>query len=104
MSDDSESKSAAESASETLDASVRRAREALAALKAALRSGQVGEMAEQVSTTAAELLREGEELIENNETLKSARADLSSAVKRNPLGAVAIAFGVGLLVALLTRG
>ena len=104
MSDESESKSAADTASATLDASVRRAKEALAALKAALRSGQTGEMAEQVSATAAELLREGEEFIENNETLKTARKDLAGAVQRNPLGAVAIAFGAGLLVALLTRG
>jgi hypothetical protein len=104
MSDSGKSKPATDSAPLSLDGAVRRAEEALAALKAALHSGEAGELGEKVSATASALLREGEELIENNETLKTARKDVSGAVQRNPLAALAIAFGAGLLLALLTRG
>ncbi len=104
MSDNGKSKSAADSASAALEGAVRRAEEALAALKAALQSGDAGELGEKLSASASALLREGEEFIEHNETLNTARKDVSGAIQRNPIGALALAFGAGLLLALLTRG
>jgi hypothetical protein len=43
-------------------------------------------------------------LFAENEELAAASKELSKAVKSNPLGAVAIAFAVGFIVARLTRG
>lgn len=94
--------SAADAASASIDAAVRKAEDALAALKSALNSEHAGEIGDKISAAAAALLREGEQLLAQNETLNKAQKDLSGAVRRNPLGAIAVAFGAGLLIALLT--
>jgi ElaB/YqjD/DUF883 family membrane-anchored ribosome-binding protein len=87
-----------------LGAAVRRAEEALASLKQALDKGEIDEIGAKVAATASSLLREGEHLIEHNQALTSARRELGGAIRRNPLAAVGVAFGAGLLLALLTRG
>ena len=88
----------------SLAAAVHRAEQTLAELKAALDKGDVGEMGDKVAAAAATLMREGEQLIEQNEVMKGARQELTGAIRKNPLASVGIAFGAGLLLALLTRG
>jgi ElaB/YqjD/DUF883 family membrane-anchored ribosome-binding protein len=87
-----------------LAAAVHRAEEALAQLKAALDKGEVGEISHKVAAAATTLFREGEQMIEQNETLRGARQEITGAIRKNPLAAIGVAFGAGLLLALLTRG
>jgi ElaB/YqjD/DUF883 family membrane-anchored ribosome-binding protein len=90
-------------AAASLAAAVRRAEESLAELKAALDEGEGGEISHKVAAAAAALVREGEHLIEQNEVLKGARQEVTGTIRKNPLAAVGVAFGAGLLLALLAR-
>jgi hypothetical protein len=56
------------------------------------------------AAAAASLLREARTLLAENEELAAASKELRKAVKSNPLGAVAIAFATGFILALLARG
>jgi ElaB/YqjD/DUF883 family membrane-anchored ribosome-binding protein len=87
----------------SLSEAVQRAEAALASLKHALDEGEVGELGDKVKATASALMHEGEQLIGRSETLSHAREDLSGAIRRNPLAAVGVAFGAGLLLALLVK-
>jgi hypothetical protein len=56
------------------------------------------------SAAAASLLRQARTLLAESEELAAASKELRKAVKSNPLGAVAIAFATGFILALLARG
>jgi ElaB/YqjD/DUF883 family membrane-anchored ribosome-binding protein len=62
------------------------------------------ELAAKSAAAAASLFRQGRALLAQNEELAAASKELSKAVRSNPLGAIAIAFATGFIIALLTRG
>ena len=93
----------AESA-EAIAKAILRAEAALDAVKKSLAEGKLHEIGAQASAAASTLLNEAEDLMEHSQTLHKAREDLSGAVRRNPLASLGIAFGLGLLFALFTRG
>ena len=66
--------------------------------------GKLDEIGDEVSRAASALSQEAEELLASHETVKKAREDLTGAVRRNPLASIGVAFGLGLIFALLTRG
>ena len=72
------------------------ARHALERLRASLGEGAGG----RIAALGAEI----EQAVADNEALNAARGEVVEAVRRRPLTALAIAFGVGLALALLTRG
>jgi len=91
-------------ATASIVAAIRRAEIALENIKRALKEDTLEEMGAKAAAAASTLLREGEALVAESETLTRAKTELSGAVKRNPLAALGLAFGAGLLIALLTRG
>jgi hypothetical protein len=72
------------------------ARHALERLRASLGEGAGG----RIAALGAEI----EKAVADNEALNAAHGELIETVRRRPLIALAIAFGVGLALALLTRG
>ena len=72
------------------------ARHALERLRASLDEGAGG----RIAALGAEI----EKAVADNEALNAAHGELVEAVRRRPLTALAIAFGAGLALALLTRG
>ncbi len=52
----------------------------------------------------AALAAEIEKAVADHETLNAARGEVTGAIRRRPLTALAVAFGAGLVLALLTRG
>jgi hypothetical protein len=72
------------------------ARHALERLRASLGEGAVG----RIAALGAEI----EKAVADNEALKAAHTEIIETVRRRPLTALAIAFGAGLALALLTRG
>jgi len=89
---------------EAISQAIARTESALEALKTALAGGKLEEVGAQAAAAASTLYREAEDILAHSETLKQARVEVTSAVRRNPLAALAVAFGAGLLIALLTRG
>jgi len=85
-------------------AAIQRAELALDNIKQALKSGSAGDVGAKAAAAASTLLSESEALVANSDALNRANAQLSGAVRRNPLAALGVAFGAGLLLALLTRG
>lgn len=85
-------------------AAIRRAEIALENIKQALKEDSLEDLGVKASTAASTLLSEAEALVAESEALARAKAELSGAVRRSPLAALGIAFGAGLLLALLTRG
>ena len=77
---------------------------AVAETNEALAAGEVDEVRAKAVTTAANLYREGRTFLANHEEVAQATAEVSEAIRRNPLAAVGIAFTAGLVLALLTRG
>ena len=57
-----------------------------------------------VGDAASALYREGRERLPSSEDLAKASEEMSSAIRKNPLAAVVIAFFAGLLIALIARG
>jgi hypothetical protein len=72
------------------------ARHVLERLRASLGEGAVG----RIAALGAEI----EKAVADNEALKAAHTEIIETVRRRPLTALAIAFGAGLALALLTRG
>jgi ferric-dicitrate binding protein FerR (iron transport regulator) len=72
------------------------ARHALERLRASLGEGAFG----RIAALGAEI----EKAVADNEALKAAHTEIIETVRRRPLTALAIAFGAGLALALLTRG
>jgi ElaB/YqjD/DUF883 family membrane-anchored ribosome-binding protein len=86
---------------ETLAAVARSESEAVGA---AVRE-RVRTRAAQASATATGLLDEGAAALDDAKArAQSLGNDVTAAIERNPLGAVAAALGIGFLVGLLTRG
>jgi ElaB/YqjD/DUF883 family membrane-anchored ribosome-binding protein len=77
---------------------------AVEAAKELIAGGQIDQMRTKAVSTAANLYREGREFLANNEEVGQATAEMTEAIRRNPLAAVGIAFTAGLVLALLTRG
>ncbi|WAC28233.1 hypothetical protein [Ancylobacter sp. SL191] len=68
-------------------------------------TSRVREGKAKAEATAAELLDEGRAAYdEARDRASQLGGDVTSAIERNPLGAVAAALGVGFLLGLLTRG
>ena len=57
-----------------------------------------------VADAASTLYREGRERLASSEELTKASEEVTSAVRKNPLAAILIAFFAGLLIALIARG
>lgn len=91
-------------AAEDIAAAIRKAEEAINALRASLKSSGIDELGSKAAQAATTLLSEGEALLADNEVLKKAQHELRGAVRTSPLAALALAFGVGVLVAWLARG
>jgi|HubBroStandDraft_5_1064220.scaffolds.fasta_scaffold1084044_2 hypothetical protein len=72
------------------------ARNALERLRASLGEGAGG----RIAALGAEI----EKAVAENDALNAAHGEIVEAVRRRPLTALAIAFGAGLALALLTRG
>jgi hypothetical protein len=72
------------------------ARHALERLRASLGEG--------TGSRVAALGAEIEKAVADNEALNAAHGELVETVRRRPMTALAIAFGAGLAIALLTRG
>jgi len=96
--------SAVNAVAEAITEAVARAEKALEALKQALAGGKLEDVGTQAAAAASTLYREAEDLLAHSEALDQARTEVTRAVRRNPLAALGIAFGAGVLVALLTRG
>jgi regulator of protease activity HflC (stomatin/prohibitin superfamily) len=88
----------------SIAAKIRRAEIALEAIKNALKEDSLEDLGAKAAAAASTLLGEAEALAAESETLARAKTELSGAVRRNPIGSLAVAFGAGLLLALLTRG
>lgn len=74
------------------------------AVSAAVRE-RIRTRAAQASATATGLLDEGAAALDDAKArAQSLGNDVTAAIERNPLGAVAAALGIGFLVGLLTRG
>jgi ElaB/YqjD/DUF883 family membrane-anchored ribosome-binding protein len=97
--------------SEALAAAVKRAEAAIERVKE-LASGadfdrlraDLDQLRSRLGEAAATLYREGRDRLASNEDLARAGEEATSAIRRNPLAAVGIAFVAGLLLALLFRG
>ncbi len=74
------------------------------AAKELVSGDQIDQLRTKAVSTAANLYREGREFLANNEEVSQATAEMTEAIRRNPLAAVGIAFTAGLVLALLTRG
>jgi hypothetical protein len=92
---------AAARAAVSIAAAIRRAEIALENVKQSLNEDRLEDFG---AKAAATLLGEAEALVAQSEALTRVQAEVSGAVRRNPVGALAVAFGAGLLLALLTRG
>jgi ElaB/YqjD/DUF883 family membrane-anchored ribosome-binding protein len=77
---------------------------AVEAAKELIAGGQIDQLRTKAVSTAANLYREGRDFLANNEEVGQATAEMTDAIRRNPLAAVGIAFTAGLVLALLTRG
>ena len=87
-----------------LSAASKHAQHAVDSAKELVAGANLDEVGARAAETASNLYRGGRELLAGNEDLSQAAENLSSAVRKNPLAAVGIAFSAGLLLALLVRG
>jgi hypothetical protein len=104
MSNAGEDKEPAAQPGGSIAAAIRRAEIALQNVKRALKEENLEDLSAKAAEAAATLIKEGEALIGESETLTRAQTELTGAVRRHPLAALGVAFGAGLLLALLTRG
>lgn len=98
-----EGNEAAGPAAAAIVAALRRVERAIDKLKHALASSGAEELGEKTAAAVSNLLHEGEELLAHGDVLSKTNSELSGAIRRHPLAAVGIAFGVGLLISSLTR-
>ena len=89
--------------SEEIGAAIRRAEDAIKALRASLKTNGFDELSAKAAQVAGALLSEGEALIADNEVLAKAQHELRGAVRTSPLTALAIAFGAGVMIAWFAR-
>jgi len=95
---------AATSSAAALSAAARQAQQAIENAKELVAQAHLDEVGAKAAQAASNLYREGRDRLASNEDLSQAAEQLSSAIRKNPLAAVGIAFSAGLLLALLTRG
>jgi len=89
---------------EMLSAASKQAQEAMDGAKDLVSGANLDDVRARATEAATNLYQGGRDLLASNEDLSNAAASLGSAVRKNPLAAVGIAFSAGLLLALLTRG
>jgi ElaB/YqjD/DUF883 family membrane-anchored ribosome-binding protein len=87
-----------------LSAAAKQAQQAIENAKELVAQAHLDEVGAKAATAASNLYREGRDRLASSEELSQAADQLSSAIRKNPLAAVGIAFSAGLLLALLTRG
>ena len=87
-----------------LSAASKHAQQAVESAKGVVSQAHLDEVGARAASAAADLYREGRDRIAGNEELSQAAEQLSSAIRKNPLAAVGIAFSAGLVLALLARG
>ena len=97
--------------SEALAAAIKRAEAAIEHIKELAQGADLDrlradldQLRSRLAEAASTLFREGRERLASNENLTRASEEASSAIRRNPLAAVGIAFLAGLLLALIARG
>lgn len=97
--------------SDALAAAVKRAEAAIEHVKELAQGADLDrlradldQLRSRLTEAASSLYREGRERLASNENLTRASEEASSAIRKNPLAAVGIAFVAGLLLALLARG
>jgi ElaB/YqjD/DUF883 family membrane-anchored ribosome-binding protein len=101
---DNEAQAERTSPQEALSAAAKHAHRAMDSAKGLVAGADVNELSAKVTDAASALYRGGLDLVANSEELSQAKAQLSDAIRKNPLAAVGIAFTAGLVLALLTRG
>ena len=94
---------ATEEAAASISAAIRRAEGALESVRKALKQGRLEDVGASAVAAASALLREGEALVAESQTLAAAEAQLRGAVRRSPLTSLGAAFAAGLIIALLTK-
>jgi hypothetical protein len=104
MSDAGENEKLTAQTGAAIAAAIRRAEIALDNIKRSLKEDDLADLGAKVAAAASTLFNEGEALIAQSDALQRAKAEVGGAVRRNPLAALGIAFGAGLLIALLTKG
>ena len=100
----SESKAATASSPSSRSTEAKRTEGPIEDTKKLSADDQIDELRAKAISTARTLYRDGRDFLANNEEVSQATAELSEAIRRNPLTAVGIAFTAGLVLALLTRG
>ena len=91
-------------AADEIAAALRRAEEAIAALRERLNAGSLEDIGAKAVDAAASLLSEGEALIAENDLLSRGQQELRAFAKTRPLTALGVAFGIGAVFAWLARG
>jgi ElaB/YqjD/DUF883 family membrane-anchored ribosome-binding protein len=91
-------------AAAALSAAAKRATQALGSARGAVAGADLDEMGSKAVAAATTLYRQGRDILSNSEELTQAKEELSGAIRKNPLAAVGIAFAVGIVIALITRG
>jgi ElaB/YqjD/DUF883 family membrane-anchored ribosome-binding protein len=87
-----------------LSAAARHAQQAVESAKGIASQAHLDEVGAKAASAASSLYQQGRDHLPGNEELTQAAEQLSSAIRKNPLAAVGIAFSAGLVLALLTRG
>lgn len=87
-----------------LSAAAKRAQHALENAKDIVAQAHLDDVGAKAAAAASTLYREGRDRLAGNEELAQATEQLSTAIRKNPLAAVGVAFSAGLLLALLVRG
>ena len=80
------------------------AKHAIDYVKESSSAGRIEELGTQAVSAAAVLYREGRLFLATNKEVVQAKAELSEAIRRNPLAAVGVAFTTGIILSLITRG
>jgi ElaB/YqjD/DUF883 family membrane-anchored ribosome-binding protein len=101
---DQEAQDITSSSAAALSAAAKQAQQAIQNAKELVAQARLDEVGAKAAQAASDLYREGRDRLASNEDLSQAAEQLSSAIRKNPLAAVGIAFSAGLLLALLTRG
>lgn len=83
---------------------VERAQRAIDSAKEFAAGADLDQLRSKAAEAASTVYREGRDLLGNTDELGKAKDQLSESIRKNPLAAIGIAFTVGVLLALLTRG
>jgi ElaB/YqjD/DUF883 family membrane-anchored ribosome-binding protein len=87
-----------------VSAAAKQAQQAVDSAKEFVAGTDFDQLRAKASDATAALYRQGRDMISNSDELSKARDQFTDSIRKNPIAAVGIAFTVGLVIALLTRG